>query len=242
MTSTNLTMLIRPDSGITMPSLEEIKARSVEDQMEFVFQAKAANVVLQVAVGEILINLKASVEHGQFLELLDSKEIADRTANRYMAFARFVKPITRTNPAALSRLDMSSWLAVKDELDEPALVQFVGGAQVRGLTLDEAQNKTSRELKQAFEDHKKTTNAELTALKSENVNLKTRLETAQLEAEALVNQSEFRRTQGDYPEQFLITRIESRALSTKAGLCLDDLETLATENLSYAQKAGANST
>ncbi len=117
-----------------------------------------------------MIDLKEDLEHGQFFQTLQEYSWEPRTANRYMRFAEVAEKIQKANPEALPSLSMSQWLNLKDWPDRD-LAAFAKGKEVRGITLNEVKGKTTRELKLALEDYKKTADAALDEAQQKIVNL-----------------------------------------------------------------------
>lgn len=209
-----------------LPTLAELENLSPQEQMKTIVLAQQITTAGQVYCGRGLAALKASVAHGAYLQLLEEHGWHQRTAQRYMRFAEFAVQVEKTNPTALSYLEMSSWLLVEKELDEQSLIEFIDGKEVCGLTLEAAQEKSTRELKSAFEEHKRSTNTEILKLQKTNADLALENDTQANQIATLNAQLEQRGQHDPYPEFVMTTRHEAGAMSDKALLCLDDLAKL----------------
>ncbi|MBL4783005.1 MAG: hypothetical protein JKX92_12255 [Porticoccaceae bacterium] len=209
-----------------LPTLQELQVLPATEQMQNIAKAQQITTAGQVYCGRALAALKASVDHGEYLQLLEGHGWHQRTARRYTKFAEFAVLVEKTNGTALSALEMSSWLLLEKELDEPSLIEFIDGKEVCGLTLEEAQNKSVREIKAAFVEHQHSTNTEILQLQKVNADLALEKDTQANQINTLKAQLEQRNQQTLYPDFVMSTRHEAGAMGDKAMLCLDDLEKL----------------
>ena len=97
-----------------------------------------------VLVGRALMALKDSLPHGEFLAGLKDRGIPVRTAQRMMLVARRFADRT----GRLLKLSRSKLYAIAEMLDDDQVEQLEAGEDVLGLTLDEAERMTARDLRE----------------------------------------------------------------------------------------------
>lgn len=214
---------------MVLPAVAEIMKAGPDEQMNFVTQARQFSSAAQAAIGQVLQNLKSTVAHGEFTPLLEKHGWSPRTARHYMEFAAFAEWVAKQNPEALPLLDMSRWTTVRKELDDQALIEFVTGKEICGLTLNDAQDKTSRELKFAFEDYKRSTDTTITKLQKQNTDLTVELDTQRHRNKALQERIGKPFKNSDVPQYLAVQRHESHNLAETVLLCLDELDGMVTE-------------
>ncbi len=100
--------------------------------------------VSMIEVGRAFIKLKESLPHGEFEEGLSERGIPARTAQRLMLAAR--KFSDRSD--RLLKLGRSKLYAIAEMLDDESLDKLEAGEDVLGLTLDEAERMTARDLRE----------------------------------------------------------------------------------------------
>lgn len=216
-----------------LPSLAELAELPANSKMAAINQAKQITTTGQVYCGQALINLKDSVSHGEYIELLEQHGWKSRTARRYMQFAEFAAKVESTRPEVLPMLDMTQWMTVQTALDEATLTQLINGDTQCGITIDDIQDKSSRELKVVLDDFKKSTNAELKQKDGQIADLEKKLETQQLENCSLRDALDARTEIQEYPDFVVEVRDESFAASQKAMLCIDDMEQISKNLLDF---------
>lgn len=220
-----------------LPTLAELGELPPQKQMQTITHARQITTAGQVYCGRGLSALKASVSCGEYLQLLEEHGWQPRTAQRYTKFAEFAVFIEKNNATALSHLDMTGWLTVQAQLDEKTLLGFIQGEEVCGITLDNAQEKSSRELKAAFEEHKNSANAEISRQQKEIADLQARLESSEIEKDAAKTQLMQKTAFHQFSDLVMATRHEAGAMTDKAMLCIDDLTRMNSDLLEAAKVA-----
>lgn len=123
--------------GLDMPyNLEAFKARIR------INAAESAQRLIEI--GLMLIQIKEHEPHGQWLAILDDVQLSARFAQRAMQAAAKLHDMPR-----ISALGMSKALELLSE-DDDTLAALEDGGTVAGLTLDELDTMTVRELKAAL--------------------------------------------------------------------------------------------
>ncbi|MBX3654151.1 MAG: hypothetical protein KF686_08190 [Ramlibacter sp.] len=118
--------------------------------------------------GASLLLLRESCLHGDWLQRLDRIGISHQTAGRYMSIANKFKGSEVTK--ALTHLGMGKVLELT-VLDDQESFAFAAGQSVRGITVDEVERMTLRELRAALREKtaENQANEELLADKAKRI-------------------------------------------------------------------------
>lgn len=116
------------------------------------FMTQSAEAMLEA--GQRVILMKENEPHGTFLEMLDRLGLHERTAQKIMqATAKFWSPKLKSNAKAISHLGKTKLYELMLE-DDDELIALTQGGTIAGLTLDEIDRMTSRELKEALREER----------------------------------------------------------------------------------------
>ncbi|HFI3916379.1 TPA: DUF3102 domain-containing protein [Escherichia coli] len=142
------------------------------------YMAQSAEAMLEA--GKRLILLKENEPHGEFIKILEGElGLAYRTSVRMMqASTKYLSPTLKPNVPALAHLGKTKLFELMTEDDED-LAELADGGTVAGMTLDDIDRMTSRELRQALREARETNAAQQQVLagKDEKINeLATKLE------------------------------------------------------------------
>lgn len=115
------------------------------------YMAQSAEAMLEA--GKRLILLKENEPHGEFVEIAEQQlRLNVRTAQRMMAASlKYLSPALQAKATALSHLGKTKLLELMTEDDEE-LAALTEGGTVAGMTLDEIDRMTSRELRAALRE------------------------------------------------------------------------------------------
>jgi hypothetical protein len=128
----------------------------MENEIRF-WQDQAGQSLLEM--GKRLIRIKAHEGHGKFLESLIRLGMAERSARYAMAAA-----VRFSNRPALADLGVSKMKALT-VLDEDEIQELEKGGKVRGMTLDDIDRMSTRELRENFRKEKEKLKKEKDARK-----------------------------------------------------------------------------
>lgn len=135
------------------------------------YMAQSAEAMLEV--GKRLVILKESEGHGNFTSIVtDQLGLAERTARLIMQAAlRYTSPTLESKRQTFAVLDKSKLFELMTEDDE-SLVELAEGGTVAGLTLDDIDRMSVRELRKALRESKEDLSAsrKLNAEKSQEIN------------------------------------------------------------------------
>lgn len=142
------------------------------------YMAQSAEAMLEA--GKRLIILKENEPHGEFIKILESElGLAYRTSVRMMqASTKYLSPALKPNVPTLAHLGKAKLFELMTEDDEE-LAELADGGTVAGLTLDEVDRMSVRELRQALREARETNAAQQRVLADKNEkidSLSTRLE------------------------------------------------------------------
>ncbi|EFJ6281946.1 DUF3102 domain-containing protein [Escherichia coli] len=142
------------------------------------YMAQSAEAMLEV--GKRLIILKENEPHGEFIKILESElGLAYRTSVRMMqASTKYLSPALKPNVPTLAHLGKAKLFELMTEDDEE-LAELADGGTVAGLTLDDVDRMSVRELRQALREARETNAAQQRVLADKNEkidSLSTRLE------------------------------------------------------------------
>ncbi|ELA3885298.1 DUF3102 domain-containing protein [Escherichia coli] len=142
------------------------------------YMAQSAEAMLEA--GKRLIILKENEPHGEFIKILESElGLAYRTSVRMMqASTKYLSPALKPNVPTLAHLGKAKLFELMTEDDED-LAELADGGTVAGLTLDDVDRMSVRELRQALREARETNAAQQQVLagKDEKINeLATKLE------------------------------------------------------------------
>ncbi|EEI4449563.1 DUF3102 domain-containing protein [Salmonella enterica] len=135
------------------------------------YMAQSAEAMLEV--GKRLVILKESEGHGNFTSIVTEQlGLAERTARLIMQAAlRYTSPALESKRQTFAVLDKSKLFELMTEDDE-SLVELAEGGTVAGLTLDDIDRMSVRELRKALRESKEDLAAsrKLNAEKSQEIN------------------------------------------------------------------------
>ncbi|HAN8476153.1 TPA: DUF3102 domain-containing protein [Escherichia coli] len=142
------------------------------------YMAQSAEAMLEA--GKRLIILKENEPHGEFIKILESElGLAYRTSVRMMqASTKYLSPALKPNVPTLTHLGKAKLFELMTEDDEE-LAELADGGTVAGLTLDDVDRMSVRELRQALREARETNAAQQRVLADKNEkidSLSTRLE------------------------------------------------------------------
>lgn len=142
------------------------------------YMAQSAEAMLEA--GKRLIILKENEPHGEFIKILESElGLAYRTSVRMMqASTKYLSPALKPNVPTLAHLGKAKLFELMTEDDEE-LAELADGGTVAGLTLDDVDRMSVRELRQALREARETNAAQQRVLADKNEkidSLSTRLE------------------------------------------------------------------
>ena len=142
------------------------------------YMAQSAEAMLEA--GKRLIILKENEPHGEFIKILESElGLAYRTSVRMMqASTKYLSPALKPNVPTLAHLGKAKLFELMTEDDEE-LAELADGGTVAGLTLDDVDRMSVRELRQALREARETNAAQQRVLADKNAkiaSLSTRLE------------------------------------------------------------------
>lgn len=114
-----------------------------------IFMATSAEAMLEA--GKALIQIKENEPHGDFIAIVEGRlQLPVRTAQKMMAAAvKFLAPTLRANASTLAHLGKSKLFELMVE-DDGDLAQLAEGGTLAGVTLDEMQTMSARELRSAL--------------------------------------------------------------------------------------------
>lgn len=142
------------------------------------YMAQSAEAMLEA--GKRLIILKENEPHGEFIKILESElGLAYRTSVRMMqASTKYLSPTLKPNVPTLAHLGKAKLFELMTEDDEE-LAELTDGGTVAGMTLDDVDRMSVRELRQALREARETNAAQQRVLADKNEkidSLSTRLE------------------------------------------------------------------
>lgn len=142
------------------------------------YMAQSAEAMLEA--GKRLIILKENEPHGDFIDIVESQlSLSKRTAQVMMqASLKYLSPKLEPKAQALALLGKTKLFELMTEDDED-LVELADGGTIAGMSLDDIDRMTSRELKAALREARETNAAQQQVLagKDEKINeLATKLE------------------------------------------------------------------
>ncbi|EAS5077728.1 DUF3102 domain-containing protein [Salmonella enterica] len=135
------------------------------------YMAQSAEAMLEA--GKRLVILKENEAHGDFIEIVESQlGLHERAAQRMMkASLKYMSPKLESKATTLSLLGKSKLFELMTEDDEE-LSELAKGGTVAGLTLDDIDRMSVRELRKALRESKEDLAAsrKLNAEKSQEIN------------------------------------------------------------------------
>lgn len=136
------------------------------------YMAQSAEAMLEA--GKRLIILKENEPHGEFVEIVrEHLGIEPRIAQKMaQAALKFLSPALESKAKALSHLGRTKLYELMLEDDED-LVELADGGTVAGMTLDDIDRMTSRELKAALREARETNAAQQRVLADKNEKIDT---------------------------------------------------------------------
>lgn len=172
------------------------------------YMAQSAEAMLEV--GKRLVILKESEGHGNFTSIVTEQlGLAERTARLIMQAAlRYTSPALESKRQTFAVLDKSKLFELMTEDDE-SLVELAEGGTVAGMTLDDIDRMSVRELRKALRESKEDLSAsrKLNAEKSQEINELKETKFKTIEPDAAIQKwiHEF----GEEHEKFLRTFIST---------------------------------
>ncbi|HAX1635685.1 TPA: DUF3102 domain-containing protein [Escherichia coli] len=142
------------------------------------YMAQSAEAMLEA--GKRLIILKENEPHGDFIDIVESQlSLSKRTAQVMMqASLKYLSPQLESKAQTFALLGKSKLFELMTEDDEE-LAELADGGTVAGLTLDDVDRMSVRELRQALREARETNAAQQRVLADKNEkidSLSTRLE------------------------------------------------------------------
>ena len=131
------------------------------------YMAQSAEAMLEA--GKRLVILKENEPHGDFIEIVESQlSLPKRTAQVMMqASLKYLSPKLESKAQALALLGKTKLFELMTE-DDDDLVELADGGTVAGMTLDDIDRMTSRELKAALREARETNSAQQRVLADKN--------------------------------------------------------------------------
>jgi hypothetical protein len=130
----------------------------IENQIRF-YQDQAGSALLEM--GKCLIRIKAHEEHGRFAKALENVGLSHRGANYAMAAARKF-----SNSQMFANLGASKMIALT-VLDDDDVSTLASGGDVNGMTLDDIDRMSNRELRENFRKEREKVKKEKEARKKD---------------------------------------------------------------------------
>ncbi|MGG8040291.1 DUF3102 domain-containing protein [Escherichia coli] len=131
------------------------------------YMAQSAEAMLEA--GKRLVILKENEPHGDFIEIVESQlSLSKRTAQVMMqASLKYLSPKLEPKAQALALLGKTKLFELMTEDDED-LVELADGGTIAGMSLDDIDRMTSRELKAALREARETNAAQQRVLADKN--------------------------------------------------------------------------
>ncbi|MFE8103587.1 DUF3102 domain-containing protein [Brenneria goodwinii] len=131
------------------------------------YMAQSAEAMLEA--GKRLVILKENEPHGEFIEIVESQlSLSKRTAQVMMqASLKYLSPKLEPKAQALALLGKTKLFELMTESDDE-LIELADGGTVAGMTLDDIDRMTSRELKAALREARETNAAQQRVLTDKN--------------------------------------------------------------------------
>ncbi|EFT4348143.1 DUF3102 domain-containing protein [Salmonella enterica] len=131
------------------------------------YMAQSAEAMLEA--GKRLVILKENEPHGDFIDIVESQlSLSKRTAQVMMqASLKYLSPKLEPKAHALALLGKTKLFELMTEDDED-LVELADGGTIAGMSLDDIDRMTSRELKAALREARETNAAQQRVLADKN--------------------------------------------------------------------------
>ncbi|WCF41592.1 DUF3102 domain-containing protein [Enterobacter roggenkampii] len=131
------------------------------------YMAQSAEAMLEA--GKRLVILKENEPHGDFIDIVESQlSLSKRTAQVMMqASLKYLSPRLEPKAQALALLGKTKLFELMTEDDED-LVELADGGTIAGMSLDDIDRMTSRELKAALREARETNAAQQRVLADKN--------------------------------------------------------------------------
>ncbi|HFG0653986.1 DUF3102 domain-containing protein [Citrobacter freundii] len=136
------------------------------------YMAQSAEAMLEA--GKRLVILKENEPHGDFIDIVESQlSLSKRTAQVMMqASVKYLSPKLEPKAQALALLGKTKLFELMTEDDED-LVELADGGTIAGMSLDDIDRMTSRELKAALREARETNAAQQRVLADKNEKIDT---------------------------------------------------------------------
>ncbi len=188
---------------------------------------------IRIVRGYLLRAYKEQVcDPRKFSEFLNKRGISRRTAYDYLDEAAVFDRLKDENACEMIAVLGSTKVRALKHLDDDELNGLANGEPVRGMSRDEIESLTAKDLAQnlivpkdeleSYADLKKQLEAKIAQLETEK-------DTAEARQAKLEANLDMRRDDRNIPGFYEVTREESRALTQKIEMCLDDLHSLVQE-------------
>lgn len=131
------------------------------------YMAQSAEAMLEA--GKRLVILKENEPHGEFIDIVEAQlSLSRRTAQVMMqASLKYLSPKLEPKAQALALLGKTKLFELMTEDDED-LVELADGGTIAGMSLDDIDRMTSRELKTALREARETNAAQQRVLADKN--------------------------------------------------------------------------
>ena len=189
------------------------------------YMAQSAEAMLEA--GKRLIQIKENEPHGEFERIVrESLGLPERTARRMIASSiKYLSPKLQARAPALALLGKTKLFELMTEDDEE-LAGLAEGGTVAGLTLDDIDRMTSRELKLALREAREQADAQSQLIASKDTKLN------EMDAK-LTKQKRLKIANTDWPDRFkgLMDQADlaRRTIEIQIG-ALDAIRAAATED------------
>ncbi|EAV6568919.1 TPA: DUF3102 domain-containing protein [Salmonella enterica subsp. enterica serovar Panama] len=136
------------------------------------YMAQSAEAMLEA--GKRLVILKENEPHGDFIDIVESQlSLSKRTAQVMMqASLKYLSPKLEPKAQALALLGKTKLFELMTEDDED-LVELADGGTIAGMSLDDIDRMTSRELKASLREARETNAAQQRVLADKNEKIDT---------------------------------------------------------------------
>lgn len=205
-------------NGLELTPVDQLKTMKPAQRVD----AAAFGLKLELAgklyAGFALLGLKEEMGHGKYLAALAEKGVAPRSANYCTNLVKLANRIPASNWQTFANLEPSK-LDLMTSWTDDELKAFGKGEEVRGITFDDAQELSVRDIK-----------SQLKVAQASNSELEQQLEKERAAKEKAEDKIRLMQRKQLEPEGFIYpasvekVRIESSLLANQASACIDDLE------------------
>jgi hypothetical protein len=188
----------------------------------------------QILRGFLYMHYRQVCDGRTFAQFLAKRGIPRSTAYDYMDQARIYAELPSADLCeAVDQLGPVK-IRLLSRLETDERNSFLNGEKVMDINPDEAADMSNADFKDHITKHLNSVNSQLSTVQNKLKKMKTQMETVEAERDAALLTLENRHADTtSAPDFYLIARAESRSLTEKTQLCLDDLEVLSIENLDH---------